>query len=160
MWHLRSHERWRDASSHSAPQTSTGPSCEPCAQAISRTEHARSVRQVLIRRLLLLVLGTCALTLGGHLLPIAALVTVAALAVACFALCLRSELKARRRLINELRNIPSANPLESSVAIRPFFTDFLCRFALTRMETIRTPKTPVRRRGGPTMWGASGALIR
>jgi hypothetical protein len=47
-----------------------------------------------------------------------------------------------------------------SLAIQPFFTDFLCRFALTKMETIRTPKTPVRRRGGPTMWGASGALIR
>ena len=76
-------------------------------------EHARSVRQVLIRRLLLLVLGTSALTLGAHLIPIAALIAVAALAAACFALCLRTELKARRRLINELRDIPSANSLES-----------------------------------------------
>ena len=75
-------------------------------------EHARSVREVLIRRLLLLVLGTSALTLGAHVLPIAALLTVGALAAACFALCLRTELKARRQLIDELRDIPSANPLE------------------------------------------------
>jgi hypothetical protein len=68
--------RERLPSSHSAPQTSTGPNCEPCAQVIFAYEHARSVRQVLIRRLLLLVLGTCALTLGVHLLPIAAFMTV------------------------------------------------------------------------------------
>ena len=76
-------------------------------------EHARSVRQALIWRLCLLLLGTCALTLGAPVLPIAALMTVAALAAACVALCLGTELKARRRLLNELRDIPSANPVES-----------------------------------------------
>ena len=69
-------------------------------------QQARSVRQALIRRLLLLILGTCALTLGVHLLPTAALLTVAALAAVSFALCLSTEWKARRRLIHELRDIP------------------------------------------------------
>ena len=36
-------------------------------------------------------------------------------------------------------------------------TAFLCDFAVSRMQTVRTPKTPIRRHGGPTVWGASGA---
>ena len=73
-------------------------------------EHARSVRQLLIRRLLLLLLGTAVLTLGFHLLPRVALEAVAAVSIACMWLTVRIELRAKHRLIDELRDVPTADP--------------------------------------------------
>ena len=73
-------------------------------------EEARTVRQLLIGRLLLVVVGTAILTLGFHLLPRIALGVVGALSFACVWLTLRIELKAKRRLIEALRDVPTADP--------------------------------------------------
>jgi hypothetical protein len=71
-------------------------------------DHARAVRKVLIPRLLLLIVATCAMTLGLHVLPTGALVTAVLLASACLGFAVRTELKAWRRFANELRDVPLA----------------------------------------------------
>lgn len=76
-------------------------------------QWARTVRQRLIRRLLLFLLGIAGLTLGFHVLPTVALVTTAMLSTGGTALCVRTELKARRRFIEELRDVPAADPLKT-----------------------------------------------
>ena len=68
-------------------------------------ERVRMVRQVLIRRILVLLLGTGALTLGFHLLPTAALIAALALGGACVAIVGSVEQKARRRLAEHMRGV-------------------------------------------------------
>jgi hypothetical protein len=72
-------------------------------------EEARTVRQLLIRRLFLVLVGTAILTLGFHLLPRIALGVVGALSIAGVWLILRIELRAKHRLIDELRDVPTAD---------------------------------------------------
>jgi hypothetical protein len=76
-------------------------------------EHARTVRQALIRRMLLMLAGAATLTLGFHLLPIAALATIGALAAIGVALCFRSEWRARGRLLHELRDVSANDPRQT-----------------------------------------------
>ena len=76
-------------------------------------DRARTFRQLVIRRLLLLLVGTAALTLGFHLLPNVALFTVAILTTGSAVVCVHAELKARRRFVGQLRDVPRANPFET-----------------------------------------------
>lgn len=68
-------------------------------------EHARIVRKLLCRRLLLLVVGTALLTWGVHLFPVPALTATVSIAVACMALVVRAEWSARRRFLSEIRDL-------------------------------------------------------
>jgi hypothetical protein len=70
-------------------------------------EHARFVRSLLIKRLLLVLATVCLLTTGLHALPDAALATTALLACAGAGVAIAGETKARRRLARELRNVPT-----------------------------------------------------
>jgi hypothetical protein len=72
----------------------------------------RTMRRVLIQRMIILLLGTLAVTVGSPLLPITALATVAAIATACLLLCVRTEVLAKRRFIHELRDVQARDSLE------------------------------------------------
>jgi hypothetical protein len=76
-------------------------------------ERARTRRQIQIRRLLLVLLGTAVLTLGFHVLPDAALLTVALLTAGCAVLGVRAEVQARRRFAEEMRGVPTASSAKS-----------------------------------------------
>jgi hypothetical protein len=69
-------------------------------------EQARTMRSLLIRRLLLLLAAVCGLTTGLHVLPGAALATTALLTCAGAAVVIVGELNARRRLARELDHVP------------------------------------------------------
>jgi Flp pilus assembly protein TadB len=71
-------------------------------------EHARLMRKLLCRRLAMLVVGTTVLTWGVHLFPEPALAATVGIATACMAVVVRVEWSARRRFIDELRDVPSA----------------------------------------------------
>ena len=68
-------------------------------------EHARIMRKLLCRRLLLLVVGTALLTWGVHLFPEPALTATVSIAAACMAVVVRAEWSARRRFISEIRDL-------------------------------------------------------
>lgn len=70
-------------------------------------EQARTMRSLLIRRLLLLLATVGVLTTGLHALPDAALATAALLACASAAVAITGEMKARQRLARELRDVPT-----------------------------------------------------
>lgn len=70
-------------------------------------EQARTMRSLVIRRLLLLLATVCVLTTGLHALPDAALATASLLACAGAAVAIAGEMKARRRLARELRDVPT-----------------------------------------------------
>ena len=63
------------------------------------------MRKLLCRRLLLLVVGTTLLTWGVHLFPVPALTATVGIAAACMAVVVRAEWSARRRFINEIRDL-------------------------------------------------------